>query len=39
MALLESILDFPHETLNPSLWNKLEDGSYELRDDAKKTIQ
>lgn len=34
----ESILDFPQESLNPSIWNVTDDGSYVLRDEVANTI-
>ena len=39
MKANESILDFPKETLNPSIWTKLDDGTYALRDEVRATIQ
>ena len=39
MKANESILDFPKETLNPSIWTKLDDGTYVLRDEVRATIQ
>ena len=35
----ESILDFPHEDLNPNIWDKLPDGSYALRSDVRDVVQ
>lgn len=37
--LEESILDQPKADLNPQIWNKLDDGSYALREDVRLVVQ
>ena len=39
MALKESILDFPKDTLNPSIWTQLDDGTYALREDVEDVVE
>ncbi len=39
MQIVESILDFPQESLNPAIWVKMPNGEYALRDDAIDKIQ
>lgn len=38
-TIKESILDFPHKTLNPNIWIQLDDGSYALREDVEDVVQ